>query len=203
MSSYTEGQTHQLMNALEAAGFTPGDLTKLGQRKDLGTIRGFVLGTHEIKSTSKVTINRGRFNPVGFLGEGWRILYYDETDARSIALTELDLIKVQLVTIFSDGELSITGEERLKRLKASDYIRLDADIFFTLWENQHLIPESWKKVNGKTRYIFFDGTILRSPRGGHSVLYLYWWQEDGAWSWGVYQLGTDWYDGDLSAVLAR
>ena len=31
MSSYTEGQTHQLMDSLELAGFTPAEITTLGQ----------------------------------------------------------------------------------------------------------------------------------------------------------------------------
>ena len=147
-----------------------------------------------------VAINRNRFNPKKFIGDGWSILN-DETDARSIALTELDLTKVQHVTMLKDGEAYIKGEEKLKRLKASDYIRLDADIFLTLWENQHLIPESWKeKVNGNTRYIYFDGTVLRYSGGGRCVLYLYW--NDGQWDWRVNWLGNDWGDSDPSAVLA-
>jgi hypothetical protein len=36
MSSYTEGQTHQLMDALEVAGFSPAEVTQLGQ---LGNLR--------------------------------------------------------------------------------------------------------------------------------------------------------------------
>ncbi len=147
-----------------------------------------------------VAINRNRFNPKKFIGDGWSILN-DETDARSIALTELDLTKVQHVTMLKDGETYVKGEEKLKRLKASDYIRLDADIFLTLWENQHLIPESWKeKVNGNTRYIFFDGTVLRNSGGSRYVLYLYW--DDGQWSWDVDWLGFDWDDDYPSAVLA-
>ncbi len=147
-----------------------------------------------------ITINRNRFNPKKFVGEGWSILN-DETDARSIALTELDLTKVQHVTMLKDGETYVKGEEKLKRLKSSDYIRLDADIFLTLWENQHLIPESWKeKVNGNTRFIYFDGTVLRHSDGHRCVLYLFW--SDGQWRWDVYWVGHDWYDDDPSAVLA-
>ncbi|MEQ1561616.1 MAG: hypothetical protein ABL899_02770 [Nitrospira sp.] len=147
-----------------------------------------------------VAINRNRFNPKKFIGDGWSILN-DETDARSIALTELDLTKVQHVTMLKDGETYVKGEEKLKRLKASDYIRLDADIFLTLWENQHLIPESWKeKVNGNTRYIFFDGTVLRHSGGRRCVLCLCW--GGGQWGWRVYWLGGGWDGGDPSAVLA-
>jgi hypothetical protein len=147
-----------------------------------------------------VAINRNRFNPKKFIGDGWSI-QSDETDARSIALTELDLTKVQHVTMLKDGGTYIKGEEKLKRLKALDYIRLDADIFLTLWENQHLIPESWKeKVNGNTRYIFFDGTVLRRSDGDRYVLYLYW--GDGQWRWHVRWLVYGWDGNRPSAALA-
>ncbi len=49
MSSFSEGQTHQLMDALEGASFTAGDVTRLGQFKYLGGLRGVLFGTHEIK----------------------------------------------------------------------------------------------------------------------------------------------------------
>lgn len=150
-------------------------------------------------ATSIINIVRGSFNPAEFIGAGWNIIT-DETDARSIALTELDLTKVQQMTMLKDGETFIQGEEKLKRLKASDYIRLDADIFLTLWENQHLIPESWKeKVNGNTRYIFFDGTILRISDGDRCALCLYW--GGGAWSWFVSWLDNGWLGNNPSAVL--
>lgn len=48
MSSYTEGQTHQLVDRLEAERFTPADLTKLGQFANLGGIRAVVNGRAEI-----------------------------------------------------------------------------------------------------------------------------------------------------------
>lgn len=147
-----------------------------------------------------VAIIRNRFNPAEFIGQGWSIVA-DETDARSLALTELDLTKVQQVTMLKDGETYVKGEEKLKRLKSSDYIRLDADIFLMLWENQHLIPESWKeKVNGNTRYIYFDGTVLRGPSGGRYVLCLYWYV--GGWGWRVDWLDFDFGQGHVSAVLA-
>ncbi len=147
-----------------------------------------------------ITINRGRFNPAEFIGQGWSIIT-EETDTRSTTLTELDLTKVQQVTMLKDGETYVKGEEKLKRLKKSGNIRLDADIFHTLWENQHLIPESWKeKVGGNTRYIFFDGTVLRLSDGSRYVLCLCW--RGGAWGWDVRWLDRGWYDGSPSAVLA-
>jgi hypothetical protein len=48
MSSYSEGQTHQLANALESARFTADDITKLGQYRNLSDICGVLRGTHRI-----------------------------------------------------------------------------------------------------------------------------------------------------------
>lgn len=146
-----------------------------------------------------ISILRGRFNPAKFIGKGWGIIA-DKTDRRSLALTEVDPAEVQLVTMLKDGESRMTGERKLRRLETSNYIRLDIDIFFTIWHNQRLIPESWKeKVNGNTRYIFFDGTILKHQDNNSSVLCLYW--MDGAWHWSVYRLTCFWSDNGLSAVL--
>lgn len=48
MSNYAEGQIHQLANALEAAGYTKDDLTRLGQFPDHPLILGVLRGTYEI-----------------------------------------------------------------------------------------------------------------------------------------------------------
>ncbi|MBI4992129.1 MAG: hypothetical protein HZB99_02825 [Candidatus Harrisonbacteria bacterium] len=140
------------------------------------------------------------FDPVAFIGKGWSVVGED-TDARSEALTEVDLSKVRFETMLNPNETSITGEEKLKRLKKAGHIRLDAKVFQTLWENQLLIPESWKeKVNGNIRFIFFDGTVLRYPDGDRYVLCLYWF--DGRWHWSCNWLGSDWDVDGPSAVLA-
>ena len=44
MSSYSEGQTHQLMDALEKARFEPADITALGQFPGLGLIKKVLRG---------------------------------------------------------------------------------------------------------------------------------------------------------------
>lgn len=139
------------------------------------------------------------FDPT-FIGQGWEI---EEQDERSLVRTALDLDTVRLETCSRGREEWITGEERVKRLKKARRIRLDARFFRKLWENQHLIPESWKeKTNGNTTFIFFDGTILCGPDSNHfSTLCLYW--HDGQWRW-----NCDWLDfarfvKDPSAVLAN
>ncbi|KKU21123.1 MAG: hypothetical protein UX31_C0021G0001, partial [Candidatus Nomurabacteria bacterium GW2011_GWA1_46_11] len=43
MSSYSEGQTHQLVDAMERAGFTTKHITALGQSSELLELVRFVL----------------------------------------------------------------------------------------------------------------------------------------------------------------
>lgn len=152
-----------------------------------------IIGEPEI-----VKIDRSQpFDPVGFIGKGWSIR---EEDARSLALTELDLTKVQFKTMLREDERVVKGEKKLQRLKESGYIRLDARIFQTLWENQYLIPEKWKeKTEGYTTFIYFDGTVLRSPRGRRYVLSLCW--DDGRWGWRYRWLEDGWVVDYPSAVL--
>lgn len=138
------------------------------------------------------------FNPAEFIGKDWKIAEEDEI---SLALAEVNLDEVHFDDMLESGENSIKGEAKLERLKAVGHIRLDAKIFQTLWENQQLIPESWKeKINGNTRYSFFDGTILLNPGGRLIVLCLYW--DGGRWHWYYHWLDSDWYVNDPSAVLA-
>ncbi len=141
-----------------------------------------------------LAIDRGRpFDPAKFIGEGWSIV---EQDERSLALSEVNIGDIQLVTMLKDGETYVRGEEKLLRLKASGKIRLDAKVFQTFWENNDLIPESWR---GKT--VFFDGTVLRRPNGDRCVLCLCW--NGVKCHWYCYWLEHDWDVRNPSAFLAK
>jgi hypothetical protein len=137
----------------------------------------------ETVGSMKLMISRGFFDPAEFFGDGWKIVS-EETDKVSTTITELDLRKVQQVALL-DGEAYISGEERLRRLKRSNYILLDADILVTLWWNQHLIPNEWRAlINGRKRFVHFHGTILENIHGLRYVLCLYWegrWILDKSW----------------------
>ena len=139
------------------------------------------------------------FNPENFIGKGWKI---EEEDDRSLNITELDLSKIELVLVLREGQISVSGEEKLKGLRACGKIRLDAKILQALWEHKELIPAHWKeKIQGYKTNIFFDGTELRSPRGRSCVLCLYFVQ--GEWNWRFRWLDYGWGVGDPSAVLAQ
>lgn len=159
-----------------------------------------------------VPIDRTKpFNPAEFIGAGWTIWKGpkdgnglsgdEEQDERSLALTEVDLTAVQFKTMLEGRETSVKGETKLEHLKKAGNVRLDAKVFQTLWENQHLIPERWKEqTNGNTTFIYFDGTVLRGSLGDRCVLCLCW--GGGAWGRSVDWLGSGWHVNHPSAVLA-
>jgi hypothetical protein len=73
MSSYSEGQTHQLMEKLEAEGWTSGEITKFGQYGNLTVFRGVLNGTHKIVPVNATEVAANP-NPKVYL----RDLYQDE-----------------------------------------------------------------------------------------------------------------------------
>lgn len=157
-----------------------------------------------------IFIDRSRpFNPAEFVYEGWSIWKgpadgdglsgEDDQDERSLALTKVDMSTISLVTMLKRDGTQVRqarGEEKLRRLREAGYIRLDAKIFQTLWENKEHIPEGWKG-----EFVYSDGTILRSPDGGRHVLCLCWLGDK--WYWFPRRLVDDWGSGGPSAVLAR
>ena len=152
-----------------------------------------------VSAQTIINIDRSKpFDPTTFIGNGFSI---DEQDDKSLALTEIDLTKVMFDTTLEKGEKTVKGENKLKRLKEKNVIRLDVGIFKELWENQHLTPEKWKEnTNKNTTFLFFDGSILRNSNDDRFVLCLYW--NGGRWVWSYYWLGNDFNVSIPSAVLA-
>lgn len=74
---------------------------------------------------------------------------------------------------------------------------LNANVLDALYENPHLIPEDWKKDEaGNIRYIFFWGTIFRSPGpDGLCVRDLY-------FGGGTWRRSCGWLDGGWGGVPA-
>jgi hypothetical protein len=74
MSSYSEGQTHQLMGALEKAGFTPAHLTQMGQsQKQLILFRSCLDGTSKVKPVQppKEKLVTFKVSSTGKTGKEW------------------------------------------------------------------------------------------------------------------------------------
>jgi hypothetical protein len=143
------------------------------------------------------------FDASEFIGPGWSIWRgpaegdgltgTEEQDERSLAVTVLDLTKIEdtLKSCRWDGVPYIDGEERLKSLKKEDCIRPDAQVLVTLWRNQRLVPRRiWGKTDDIRSYVYFDGTILRDPNGDRCVLYLC--RRGRHWNWGFRFLSIGW-----------
>jgi hypothetical protein len=200
----TSGQTRELIAAVIEN--LPTDLSAdvaqgwIGNKKALKKgLRELLMPPASPVAPTIIQIDRSKpFDPVSFIGAGWKI---DEEDDKALTITEVDLMKVHFETTLKPHEEWVKGEEKLKRLKELPDVRLDARVFQTLWDNQHLIPELWKKdVSGNIRYIYFDGTILRGPGGFRGVLYLGF--SDGQWYWRFRWLDSGFNSQYPSAVLA-
>jgi hypothetical protein len=152
----------------------------------------------EAERPTIIRINRSEsFDPVQFIHH--KGLEVDEQDERSIMLEEIDPSAIALESMLQ-GNTIISGNKHLKRLKQTGYVRLDAKIFQTFWENQHLIPEHWKGTRDYANYIFFDGTVLRNENGKY-VICMYC-AEGKKWKWAYCRLDLGaWNSKDLSAVL--
>jgi hypothetical protein len=134
-----------------------------------------------------------RFDPALFMGESWSAA---EEDERANALAEIDVSAIALVTCLKTSDQLATGEECLRRLKETPDVRLGGRAFLALWENQRLIPETWKE---QFVFVFFDGLILQHRNGNRYALYLSW--NDG-WHWYSGWLGNTRTSRNPSAVLA-
>lgn len=214
MSSYAEGQTHQLVDRLEAEGFTPDHITKLGQFRNLAGIKSVLEGLAKITPVAEdatrvitlnettVAVNLGATSNLPFngaeveshLGEGWAIV---EKRADGLYVNGrkvvLHLSKRQM------GGKTLRGYELREELTGKPV--LNANVLDALADNPHLIPEDWKKdEQGKTRYIFFWGTIYRYAYGGLCVRYLYF--RVGAWYRYYYWLVSVWLGSSPAALLA-
>jgi len=110
-----------------------------------------------------------------FKGEEEEKFQIMEQDEQMAGFKGMDFDKVQLKTCLEPGEVSISGEETLKRLKKNKGVRLDAAMLQLLLASPRNIPESWKmEVNGDTPYIHFDGTVLLTPSGDRVTFYFHW-----------------------------
>lgn len=151
------------------------------------------------KTSRTIKIDRRRlFDPGRFMNH--QGLEIEEQDERSIKLEEIDSAAICLESMLQ-GEKVIRGEEHLNRLKQKGHIRLDAKVFQTLWENQHLIPDHWQRTKSDhPKNIFFDGTVFKNKYGKY-VISMYW-DADRKWSWTYCRLDIGgWKEEDLSAVI--
>ncbi|QQG46157.1 MAG: hypothetical protein HYY55_04355 [Candidatus Niyogibacteria bacterium] len=189
MSRYSEGQTHQLMEALQAKGFTPEEVTMLGQYPKLGDFRSVLNGQAEIKMTEHV-IN---LDADPFVPDGWRV----EKHQKGGGLFKWDPKKVRFY--LSKSQLNgkvIKGKELHAELEGKPV--LNANVLDYLFAHPYLIPEEWKRdERGNTRNISFWGTKYSLP-GCYVIRCLYW--NGDTWSWGYIWINSIWLDSSPAAL---
>ena len=142
------------------------------------------------------------FSPSGFLSEGWTIWKGpkdgngleggEDCDRREDNLSEIDFSQALFETCLEEGETTITGEEKLMRMKASGHLRLGGRTFLSLWQDYQANKGNsileWLYQNGQITYMDFFGLVLRSPLGDRYVLYLCRY-DDSQWYWHQSWLG--------------
>lgn len=139
-----------------------------------------------------------------FIPDGWKVESHQKTGEQKFTrdgdTLYLDGKKIDFFLSPNQAEgKSIKGERLREELKGKPV--LNACHLDYLREHPDLIPDSWKvDAKGRTRYIFFWGTIYRNSDGGLCVRFLYW--NFGRWSWGSSWLGSGWGVNNPAAVHA-
>jgi hypothetical protein len=185
-TTYSVGLMNQLGDALEAAGYSPGDVTELRSKiPQLREFKGVLAGTAEIVVVRHVI----DFDANPFVPEGWTV----EEHIRG-GQPEWDPTKVALY--LSEGQQDgkwIRGHQLREELKGKPVY--NANLLDYLLAHPELIQKEWK---GKP--VFFWGTIYRSPDGNLHVRSLDW-RGDG-WFWDFRWLGSGFHGSRPAAVPA-
>lgn len=221
MSSYSEGQTHQLCNALEAKGFTPGQVTALGQNFGgvLDELKLVILGLATIvRASFKLALDKV-LNPAEFIGSGWRT-WRGSADSTGLDENEpedyiaepdvVDFEQIILETHLQEKETIINGEEKMRRARASKNQQLGGKACLALWNDwlackaagkpEDSVLERLRRAGKIGNRIYFFGQTLRRPCGVRSVLYLYF--NGGEWRCSYRWLDCGWCAGSPSVSLA-
>lgn len=110
------------------------------------------------------------FTPNWLNGWGW-----GEQDYRSLMLTELDFSRLSLRSMHENGETSLSLLQRYGRLMQAQCILPDIGVFWTVWQNRHLLPSEWKRSD---IIITFDGTTLYNQFSVGCVPVMWWYSLD-------------------------
>ena len=87
---------------------------------------------------------------------------------------------LDLVDCLKDGETSISGLEKISRLKEGakrkQYVLLDSDDLKLFIAEQDSAPEEWKeKIDGKTMQIYFHGKLEVDENTDEERYRFLWW----------------------------
>lgn len=183
---FSIGQMNQLGDALELAGFTPDEVTKLRNSPQLKDFKRVINGHAQIVTVKHVIDCDA--NP--YIPDGWKV-----ENHRKHGQFEYDPEKIELY--LSRGQkfgTYIEGNKLRKELESQPV--LNANVLDYLLAHPELISESWKD-----RAIFFWGTIYCSSGGYLCVRSLCW---DGrSWDWAAHWLDFDFRSRNPAAVAGK
>jgi len=183
-TTYSIGAMNQLGDALENAGFSTEDVTKLKQFSNLKGFKDVLNGKAEISYPEHLI--DCDVNP--FIPNGWSV-----EEHKKGGMFKFNPEKISLYLSKKQKKGSIEGNDLRKEL--ANQPTLNANVLDYLLAHPELIPEEWKD-----KYIFFWGTIYRYSDGSLGVRYLYW--NGSEWDWYCVWLDGDFYSVFLSAFPA-
>jgi len=167
---------NQLADALEEAGYTPDDVTKLRSSKQLPAVKELLRGNAKIKVVRYLI----DCSADPYIPGGWTVEEHQKGGT-----LEWDSAKILLFLAEKQKTGLITGHDLRKELV--DKPVLNANVLDYLLAHPELIPEDWKEGE----YIFFWGTIYRYSDVGLCVRCLGW--GGGRWYWDYHWLLRDWF----------
>src|SRR3989344_7279872 len=179
---YSVGQMNQLGDALETAGFTPDDVTKLRSFPQLGEIRSVLKGNAKIVATKHII----DCDASPHIPDRWEVRPKDQLPNAVKGQFEWDLDKVILWLSENQKNKTIKSTELRKELENQPVF--NANVLDYLLAHPELIPEEWKG-----RYVFFWGTIYRDSDGDLNVRCLDW--SGGRWDWNCRWIGDSFAGG--------
>ena len=202
VSDVSVGLAHEFCITAIKAGFTPDDISALAQNEDkMRKVRQFWQNGCNliIKGPATLIVDRTKpFDTVAFIGAGWNVI---EEEKAALKLTEVDFSKVCFENGLKEDESSVTGEDKLKRLKRLSGIRLDAKYGQALYEEKGQATLRFLHDTFGLTWMEFAGTVLRNSGGDRFFLCLYR-KDDGSWGWDFGWLGLDRHRGYVSPLLA-
>jgi predicted dithiol-disulfide oxidoreductase (DUF899 family) len=148
-------------------------------------------------------MNENSINPINELPAVYGNLWTIAENWSKHGISEIKNISTE-TSLFLDPvqiEGSIRGNDLYEFLKEKNTPVLNATIWEYLRNNESLIPEEWRfSTKGNAQYIFFWGTIDRSPDGNLYVRYITW--SGGNWVFSNYLMSGNWHE-DFPAVIKK
>jgi hypothetical protein len=158
---YSLGSMNQLGDALQKAGFTTQDMSRLKQFKELGAIRDLLSGKASISYSDHIIDT----DAAPFIPKDWKLEKHVGSGPWKFDPDSIDLFLSKEQRYHNQG-----GNKLLEEIYALKGKKpLNANILDYLMSHKKLITKNWK---GKI--IFFWGTIYRSGSGHLCVRSLYW-----------------------------